>query len=106
MTLCYLAAVAAGSTDGKQMAAKLRDVTGPPGTKYSWQQLPQAIKALQAGKDIDYVGAAGDINLDESGDPTVGVYPHHQLFKNGNTPPTGSRSRGRHGGPRRVTKEE
>jgi ABC-type branched-subunit amino acid transport system substrate-binding protein len=74
VTLCYLAAVAAGSNDGKEMAAKLRDITGPPGKKYTWQQLPQAVKALQAGEDIDYIGASGDINLDENGDPTVGVY--------------------------------
>jgi ABC-type branched-subunit amino acid transport system substrate-binding protein len=88
VTLCYLAAVAAGSTDGKEMAAKLRDVTGPPGTKYTWQQLPQAVKALQAGKDIDYVGASGDINLDENGDPTVGVYDQLQ-FKGGEIVPYG-----------------
>jgi ABC-type branched-subunit amino acid transport system substrate-binding protein len=72
--LCYLAAVAAGSTDGEEMKNELRDITGPPGTKYSWEQLPEAIKALQDGKDIDYVGAAGEINLDENGDPTEGVY--------------------------------
>ncbi len=88
VTLCYLAAVAAGSTDGKDMASKLRDVTGPPGTKYTWQQLPQAVKALQAGKDIDYVGAAGDINLDENGDPTIGVYDQLQ-FKGGEIVPYG-----------------
>jgi ABC-type branched-subunit amino acid transport system substrate-binding protein len=72
--LCYLAAVAAGSTDGKDMADQLRDITGPGGTKFTWQQLPDAIKALQNGDDIDYVGAAGDIDLDENGDPTKGVY--------------------------------
>jgi ABC-type branched-subunit amino acid transport system substrate-binding protein len=74
VTLCYLSAVAAGSTDGKEMASNLRDITGPPGKKYTWEELPQAIKALQAGDDIDYIGASGDINLDENGDPTVGVY--------------------------------
>lgn len=88
VTLCYLAAVAAGSTDGKEMAAELRDVTGPPGQKYNWQQLPQAVKALQDGKDIDYVGPSGDINLDENGDPTVGVYDQLQ-FSGGEIAPFG-----------------
>jgi branched-chain amino acid transport system substrate-binding protein len=74
VVLCYLAAVAAGSTDGEEMKNELRDITGPPGTKYSWEQMPDAIKALQDGNDIDYVGAAGEINLDENGDPTEGVY--------------------------------
>lgn len=77
--LCYLAAVAAGSTDGKEMAAKLQDITGPPGTKFTWQQLPDAIKALQNGDDIDYVGAAGDIDLDDNGDPTKGVYDVYRI---------------------------
>jgi branched-chain amino acid transport system substrate-binding protein len=88
VTLCYLAAVAAGSTDGKEMAAELRNVTGPPGQKYNWQQLPQAVKALQDGKDIDYIGASGDINLDENGDPTVGVYDQLK-FSGGEIAPFG-----------------
>jgi ABC-type branched-subunit amino acid transport system substrate-binding protein len=77
--LCYLAAVAAGSTDGQEMADQLRDITGPGGTKYTWQQLPDAIQALQNGDDIDYVGAAGEIDLDENGDPTKGVYDVYRI---------------------------
>jgi ABC-type branched-subunit amino acid transport system substrate-binding protein len=72
--LCYLAAVAAGSTDGKDMADKLVDVSAPPGTAYTWQQLPDAIKALQNGDDIDYQGASGAIDMDDAGDATAGVY--------------------------------
>ena len=72
--LCYLAAVAAGSTDGKDMADKLVDVSAPPGVPYSWEQLPEAIKALQNGDDIDYQGASGAIDMDAAGDATAGVY--------------------------------
>jgi ABC-type branched-subunit amino acid transport system substrate-binding protein len=72
--LCYLAAVAAGSTDGKDMADQVRDVSGPPGTPYTWEQLPDAIKALQNGDDIDYQGASGAIDMDDAGDATAGVY--------------------------------
>ena len=72
--LCYLAAVAAGSTDGQEMADSLIDLTAPEGDKYTWEQLPEAIEALQNGDDIDYVGASGEIDLDENGDPTTGVY--------------------------------
>ncbi len=72
--LCYLSAVAAGSTDGVEMAAELRDITAPPGTPYTWEQLPKAIKALQDGEEIDYVGASGEIDMNESGDATAGVY--------------------------------
>jgi branched-chain amino acid transport system substrate-binding protein len=88
VVLCYLAAVAAGSTDGQDMAGQLRAVTGPPGTKYTWEQLPAAVKALQNGDDIDYVGASGDINLDANGDPTVGVYDELS-FNNGKITPIG-----------------
>jgi ABC-type branched-subunit amino acid transport system substrate-binding protein len=72
--LCYLAAVAAGSTDGKEMADALQPITAPPGTQYTWEQLPEMIEALQNGDDIDYEGAAGSINMNENGDATSEVY--------------------------------
>jgi ABC-type branched-subunit amino acid transport system substrate-binding protein len=77
--LCYLAAVAAGSTDGQEMADQLQDITGPGGTKYSWAQLPAAIEALHNGEDIDYVGASGEIDLDDNGDPEQGVYDVYRI---------------------------
>jgi branched-chain amino acid transport system substrate-binding protein len=80
--LCYLAAVAAGEADGEKMKNELRDISGPPGTKYTFEQLPQMIKDLQDGKDVDYEGAAGPLDLDENGDPTAGVYDVLQ-FQNG-----------------------
>lgn len=76
--LCYLAAVAAGSTDGQKMADVLIDLTAPGGTEYSWQQLPDAIKALEDGKDIDYTGASGPIDMDVHGNPTNGVFDMYQ----------------------------
>jgi branched-chain amino acid transport system substrate-binding protein len=72
--LCYLSAVAAGSSKGALMKDKVRAVSGPPGRKFTWQQLPDAVRALQAGQDIDYQGASGPIDLDEKGDPTAGYY--------------------------------
>ena len=80
--LCYLAAVAAGSADGEKMKDEIADVSGPPGTKYSWVQLPAAVKALQDGDDIDYEGAVGPIDLDKNGDPSRWIYNIIQ-FKNG-----------------------
>jgi ABC-type branched-subunit amino acid transport system substrate-binding protein len=72
--LCYLAAVAAGSTDGQDMADELQNVAGPGGDKFTWEQLPDAIRALQDGNDIDYEGASGPLTLNDDGDPTAGVY--------------------------------
>jgi branched-chain amino acid transport system substrate-binding protein len=76
--LCYLAAVAAGSTDGQEMADHLIDITAPGGDKFTWQQLPDAIKALEDGKDIDYTGASGPIDMDIQGNPTAGVFDVYQ----------------------------
>ena len=81
--LCYLAAVAAGSTDGQKMADELIDITAPGGTEYSWQQLPEAVKALEDGKDIDYTGASGPIDMDVHGNPTNGVFDIYQYASGG-----------------------
>jgi branched-chain amino acid transport system substrate-binding protein len=80
--LCYLAAVAAGSTEGADMAETVQDVSSGPGDQYTWEELPAAIEALQNGDDIDYEGASGSIDMDENGDATAGVYDIYE-FKNG-----------------------
>jgi len=72
--LLALSALAAGSTDGADMAAAMQGVSGPPGTKYTYEQLSDAITALQNGEDIDYEGASGPIDLDENGDPSAANY--------------------------------
>ena len=82
VVLCYLSAVAAGSTKGEAMAGEVRDVSAPPGRKFTWLQLDQAVKALEAGQDIDYEGASGPINMNDDGDPTAGVYDVYE-FKGG-----------------------
>lgn len=81
-TLCFLAAVAADSSDGASIKDKLQEVSGPPGTKYTFQQLGQAVKDLKDGKDIDYEGVSGPINFDKNGDPSSATYDVYQ-YKNG-----------------------
>jgi ABC-type branched-subunit amino acid transport system substrate-binding protein len=80
--LCYLAAVAAGSSDGDAIAESIVDVTGPGGAKYTFEQLPQAIEALEEGKDIDYEGASGPIDWDDNGDLSRYIYNVSE-FKDG-----------------------
>jgi ABC-type branched-subunit amino acid transport system substrate-binding protein len=72
--VCYLAAVSAGSADADKFKDDVSNVTSPPGTKYSYEQLAAAIKALKDGKDIDYEGVAGPLDLGSNGDPTRWVY--------------------------------
>ncbi len=79
VVLCYLSAVAAGTTNATEMRNWIRRISAPPGPKYTWRQLPEAIDALEAGKDIDYEGASGPIDMKPfdrtvPGDPTAGYY--------------------------------
>lgn len=80
--LCYLGAVAAGSSDGDAIAESIVDVTAPGGQKYTFEQLPQAVEALENGEDIDYEGASGPVDWDENGDLSRYIYDISE-FKGG-----------------------
>lgn len=80
--LCTLAAVAAGSSEGPDIQAKIQEVSGPPGDKYDFTDLTGAIEALQSGDDIDFDGVSGPLDLDDNGDPTQATYDTYQ-YKNG-----------------------
>lgn len=82
VVLCYLGAVAAGSTEGPAIAEALPDVTAPGGKKFTFEELPEAIEALEKGEDIDYEGASGPIDWDENGDLSRYIYDISE-FKGG-----------------------
>jgi len=69
-----LAAAAAGSSDPADIAANIASVSGAPGEKYTFENLADALTALQNGEDIDYEGASGPLDLDENGDPGSSNY--------------------------------
>ncbi len=81
--LCGLAAIAADSNKGSDIQAKLTPVSGAPGTKYTFQNLDQAVKDLLAGKDIDYEGVTGPIDFDSHGDPSAATYEVWQYQNDG-----------------------
>jgi branched-chain amino acid transport system substrate-binding protein len=60
-----LAAVAAGSTDGEKVNAKLREIATPEGKEVS--TFAEGVAALKAGEDINYTGASGPVDLDDTG---------------------------------------
>jgi branched-chain amino acid transport system substrate-binding protein len=74
MILLALAAEAAKSADPKATAARVRDVSGPPGEMVF--SFAEGVAALKAGKNIDFDGASSALDFDEGGDvrPTFGVY--------------------------------
>jgi branched-chain amino acid transport system substrate-binding protein len=82
VVLCYLSAVAAGTTKAEDMKDELRDITAAPGRKYNWLQLDQAIRALESGADINYEGVSGPIELNDDGDATAGVYDIYRFKDN------------------------
>ena len=72
--LAFLAAFDAGSSEPAEIKGSLGAVSGPPGTKYTFEDLDQAVQDLIDGKDIDYEGAWGPIDFDENGDPGSAIY--------------------------------
>ncbi len=81
VVLCYLAAVAAGTTSAQDMKDELPAITSPPGHKYTWLELDEAIRALENGTDIDYEGVSGPIDMNDAGDATAGVYDVYRYQK-------------------------
>ena len=74
VTLCVLAAVAAKSNDGPAIAKEIIPVSGPPGTKYTWQQEAAMFAAAHAGQKVNYEGVSGPIDMASNGDPTGATY--------------------------------
>jgi hypothetical protein len=49
-------------------------VSSPPGRTYTYLNLVDAIKALRAGKDINYEGVGGSADFDSNGDLKSALY--------------------------------
>lgn len=73
--LLMLAIEKAGGTDGEALRDALTEVANPPGTEILPGEWEEAKKALEAGEDIDYVGASGSVDFDEQGD-VPGTFAH------------------------------
>lgn len=67
--LAFLAALKGGSAQGQVIKSNLAAVSRPPGARYTFVQLDQAIKAILAGKDIDYDGAWAPLDMGPGGGP-------------------------------------
>ncbi|ARV61293.1 amino acid ABC transporter substrate-binding protein [Nostocales cyanobacterium HT-58-2] len=69
--LLVLAAQAAKENSGVGIANKIREVANAPGTEVT--DVCEGLKLLKEGKDINYQGASGNVDVDENGD-VVGIY--------------------------------
>ncbi|MEL5992303.1 ABC transporter substrate-binding protein [Microbacterium phosphatis] len=72
LTVVALASLASGSTDGKDIAAKLQEVTGGSGDGEKCETFADCADLLLDGKTIDYDGASSEIKFDDNGDPEGG----------------------------------
>lgn len=64
--LLVLAAQAAKSNTGEGIKTKIREVANSPGIEVT--DVCQGLKFLREGKDINYQGASGNVDIDEFGD--------------------------------------
>jgi ABC-type branched-subunit amino acid transport system substrate-binding protein len=77
VVLLSLAAYAANSTEGVEIAKYLRQVSGGSGDGEKVTTYEEGVALLDEGKQIDYDGPSGPITFDEHGDPTeatIGIY--------------------------------
>jgi ABC-type branched-subunit amino acid transport system substrate-binding protein len=73
--LVALAAETAGSTDPTAIRDAIRDVANAPGEMVApgTDGYKAALTLLADGKDINYEGAAGPVDLDKNGDVLIGA---------------------------------
>ena len=81
--VAFLAAVKGCSASDARLKANLIRVSGPPGIKVTFRNLTTGVKALLAGRDIDYEGAFSPVDFDKNGDIGSAVYEIWQNDGNG-----------------------
>lgn len=54
--------------DGRALRDRLRQVSNPPGERVGPGEFDKALQLLRQGRDIDYTGAAGEVDFDSAGD--------------------------------------
>ena len=80
----FLAAVKGCSASDAVLKRNLIPISGPPGMKVTFRNLTAGVKALLAGKDIDYEGAFSPVDFDRNGDIGSAVYEIWRYNGNGN----------------------
>jgi len=79
VVLVALASLAAGSTKGADIAAKMQEVSGGSGDGEKCTSFADCAKIINSGKVADYDGYSGGVKFDENGDPqdaTIGIYKY------------------------------
>jgi ABC-type branched-subunit amino acid transport system substrate-binding protein len=90
LVVMALAITAAGTTDAPAIAAKLKEITNPPGKCVYPGEWKKAFKRLTKGKDINYQGALGPVDLDERGNATGIAHGIFRFLPDGSTTMVGT----------------
>lgn len=80
VVLVALASLAAGSTDGADIAAKMQEISGGSGDGEKCTSFADCAKIINDGGTADYDGYSGEVTFDEAGDPqgaTIGIYKYN-----------------------------
>jgi neutral amino acid transport system substrate-binding protein len=78
--LIVLAAEAAKANTGEGIKSKVRDIANPPGLEVT--DVCQGLELLRQGKQINYQGASGNVDINEYGD-ALGSYDVWSIKDNG-----------------------
>lgn len=81
MMYVALAALAAKSAEGEEIADALLDIANPDGTKC--REFRECALLLLAGQDIDFRGFAHDLEFSDKHEPKVGAYAHWEVQADG-----------------------
>lgn len=79
VVLVALAALAAGSTEGADIAAKMQEISGGSGDGEKCTSFADCAAIINDGGTADYDGYSGDVTFDENGDPqgaSIGIYKY------------------------------
>jgi neutral amino acid transport system substrate-binding protein len=84
--LLALAAEAAKTNTGEGIKSKIQEVANAPGEEVS--DVCKALELVRQGKDINYQGASGNVDIDQNGD-VIGSYDVWTVKDDGNLSVTG-----------------
>ncbi|WP_084554980.1 ABC transporter substrate-binding protein [[Phormidium ambiguum] IAM M-71] len=84
--LLALAAEAAKTNTGEGIKSKIREVANAPGEEVT--DVCKAMELVRQGKDINYQGASGNVDIDEAGD-VIGSYDVWSVLDDGSLKVTG-----------------
>jgi branched-chain amino acid transport system substrate-binding protein len=87
--LLALASLAAGSTDSRDIADKLQEVSGGSGNGEKCTSFAECADIINGGGVADYDGVSSPITFDEVGDPTEGSVIVYQYGADNNYAPIG-----------------